>query len=194
MRKSTLQVTGRWRDWGQTLVTNTGHKNAGGQKEEKSPFGKGKVRGKHGESCWLLPRKVGENGTGWTKWMSYVWEEKVGGWVCHNQSESEMWITRQVAGAKNERNERRLQMAGPKHIEVQAEAWPTASRISGGMGQCQSPIPAVSKYLWTHGTAPNSVLDHWSTHRRRPGECYWNTSHGPGVPEEALLCRGWAHG
>lgn len=38
-------------------------------------------------------------------------------------------------------------MAGPKHMEVQAEAWPTASRTYGGMGQWQSPIPVVGKCL-----------------------------------------------
>lgn len=48
----------------------------------------------------------------------------------------------------NSQMNERLQMAGPKHMEMQAETtWPTASRTCGGMGQWQSPVPVVSKCL-----------------------------------------------
>lgn len=35
-----------------------------------------------------------------------------------------------------------------KHMEVQAEAWPTASRTCGEMGQWQSPIRVPT--IWMH--------------------------------------------
>lgn len=88
----------------------------------------------------------------------------------------------------NSQMNERLQMAGPKHMEMQ--------RL---LGQ-QPPGPVV---VWDNGSplslwsanvfefmAPSSVLDPRSSHRRRLGECHWNTSHGRGVPEEALRCRG----
>lgn len=109
------------------LVTDISHRTAEGQKEEEACWGVSEKE-RWGESMVKADDyclwKWGKMGFVWTKWMSYGWEEKLGGWVIwdHNQSESETWITRKEAGAMNsQREERGLQMAGPKHMEVQAE-------------------------------------------------------------------------
>lgn len=84
-------------------------------------------------------------------------------------------------------------MAGPKHMEVQAEAWPTASRsrrdgtvaVPYPCGQQMSLNPQYSTWL-----CPGSL----KLHLRRLGQCHWNHVSGRGAREGASLCWGWAQG